>query len=197
MNADEILTKMPFLKVREGGRDGIAAFDCPPQNLKEAVSVLKSDFLFDSLCDIASVDMGENSPRRFGCVYHFYSMKGKSYLRLASFAESAETPKLQSISDIFANANWFEREAFDMMGIVFEGHPDLRRILMWDKYEWHPLRKDFPLAGRESTLPDTYEDAVGDDPMFVKPAPMEGGPFHSEPGAKFAACKEPRSREQK
>ena len=84
-----------------------------------------------------------------------------------------------------------------MMGIVFEGHPDLRRILMWDKYEWHPLRKDFPLAGRESTLPDTYEDAVGDDPMFVKPAPMEGGPFHSEPGAKFAACKEPRSREQK
>ena len=188
---------MPYLKIREGGKDGILAFDCPPQNLKDAVLCLKNDFGFDSLCDIASVDLGAGKTPRFGCVYHFYSILDRAYLRLASFCESADEPKLESISGIFGNANWLEREAYDMMGISFENHPDLRRILMWDGYPWHPLRKDFPLAGREAPLPETYEDAVGDDPMFVRPAPMEGGPFHSNAGANFAACKEPRSREQK
>ena len=197
MNTEEFLTKMPYLKIREGGKDGIIAFDCPPRNLKEAVLRLKNEFAFDSLCDIASVDMGEGKTPRFGCVYHFYSTSALAYLRLASFCESAEKPALSSIADLFGNADWFEREAYDMMGIDFEGHPDLRRILMWEGYEWHPLRKDFPLAGREASLPETYEDAVGDDPMFVRPAPMEGGPFHSSAGAKFTACREPRSREQK
>ena len=122
-------------------------------------------------------------------------MKGKYYLRLASFAESAENPKLQSISDIFANANWFEREAFDMMGIVFEGHPDLRRILMWENYPWHPLRKDFPLAGREAPLPPLFDGQTDSDAAII-PAPEEGGPFHSpSAGVSTAAEKEPRSAE--
>ena len=195
MDSEKIISELPFLKPRKS-IDSIAAFDCPPENLVKAAKTLRDSFDCNSLQDIAAIDMGVDSNPRFGAVYHFYSHSRKGYVRLVAMCKSSAKPVLPTLSNVFNNANWFEREAFDMMGIVFDGHRDLRRILMWDAYCWNPLRKDFPLAGREAPLPDTYEDAVGDDPMFVVPAPMEGGPFASKAGAKFTACKEPRSREK-
>lgn len=195
MTNEEFLQKAPFLKVREGGKDSIMAFDCAPSDLLKAVDVAKSCG-FDMLSDIASLDMGEDEKPRFSCVYHFYSTTNKEYLRLVCACESEESPKLPSLSSYFGNANWFEREAFDMMGIVFENHPDLRRILMWDSYPYNPLRKDFPLAGKDAPIPEIYEDVSGDAPLKVVPAPMEGGPFHSNAGAKTSAEKEPRSHQQ-
>ena len=76
-------------------------------------------------------------------------------------------------------------EVFDMMGIDFIGHPDLRRILMWEGYPYHPLRKDFPLAGKSSDMPDV---------AFTDPVPLEGGPFVTSPGNKDSADREPRVR---
>lgn len=81
-----------------------------------------------------------------------------------------------SISNIWPAANWHEREAYDMFGIKFEGHPDLKRILMWTGYPYYPLRKDFPLAGIETDLPG--KDVVEETKTKVMPAPLDGGPFH-------------------
>lgn len=196
MTSENILKAAPFLKPRAGGKDAWASFNVEPNDLLKAVEILVRDFAVDALADLAAIDMGLDAKERFGVVYHFYSNSRKAYVRLVAMCKSNQKPELPTLSKMFANADWFEREAFDMMGISFEGHRDLRRILMWDAYCWNPLRKDFPLAGKDAPLPDTYEDAIGDDPMFVKPAPMEGGPFTSQSGVKFTACKEPRSRQE-
>jgi hypothetical protein len=90
-------------------------------------------------------------------------------LKLSASEDELEVP---TVTGVWATADWHEREMFDMMGIRFTGHPDLRRILMWDGYPYYPLRKDFPLAGKPSDLPEV---------AFTKPAPLEGGPFVSVP----------------
>lgn len=190
LDIDTIL-EIEGVKVREGARDGLQAFDCEPASLLALVRLLKDEYFFDALADLCSIDMGEDVPRRFGCVYHLFSNQRKRFVRIASMCEDNSKPLLPSLSRLFHNADWHEREAYDMMGIVFDGHPNLTRVLMWDEYPWHPLRKDFPLAGREAPIPETYG---GDIPMKVAPAPEEGGPFHSMPGAKDAAGREPRSR---
>jgi len=86
---------------------------------------------------------------------------------------------------VWRTANWHEREIFDMMGIRFAGHGDLRRILMWEGYPHHPLRKDFPLAGKETEIPGV---------VFTKVTPMEGGPFVTLPSNDDAVAREPRVR---
>jgi len=191
MDRQKILSAMPYLKLRPSA-DGMQAFDCPAPKLKDAVKTLRDNYAVEALCDIASIDMGEAAgDARFGAVYHFFSHSRKVYLRLVCMCQSAAAPVLDSIVEIFPAADWHEREAFDMMGIKFEGHPDLRRILMWDAYPWHPLRKDFPLAGREAPLPDSFED--NEDATKVIVTPMEGGPFFSSQGDSFAAMREPHS----
>lgn len=193
MEKEKILSELPFLTERKSA-DGMPSFDCRPEDLVKAAQILRDKFEFQSLNDISAVDFGANlASRRFGAVYHFFSHTQKCYLRLAVVCESAEEPKLPSLCPVFKGADWLEREAFDMMGIVFEGHPRLARILMWDSYPWHPLRKDFPLEGREAPLPPTFEG--NENATKVVPAPEEGGPFHSPSGGvKFVAQKEPRSR---
>ena len=143
MDSEKIISELPFLKPRKSS-DSIAAFDCPPENLVKAAKTLRDSFDCNSLQDIAAIDMGVDSNPRFGAVYHFYSHSKKKYARLVCMCADSENPALPSLCGVFKGADWHEREAFDLMGITFEGHPSLRRILMWDSYPWHPLRKDFP-----------------------------------------------------
>jgi len=113
-------------------------------------------------------------------VIHLLSTTHKEYVRLHVGAVNDAVP---SVSSLHPGANWHEREAFDMFGIRFDGHPDPRRILMWDAYPYHPLRKDFPLAGIEVPFPAA--DVAEVTGQSVKPAPMMGGPFVS-PGGKMS-----------
>lgn len=175
--------------------DGILAFDCNKNVLLRVASRLRDEYEFQVLTDLASIDMGVDAgERRFGAVYHFYSHTKKMYVRVVAMCDSSESPTLPSLCSVYKGADWLEREAYDLMGIVFEGHPSLRRILMWDGYPYHPLRKDFPLAGKEAPLPPTFEG--NEDATSVVPAPEEGGPFHSpNTGVRFASEREPRSVE--
>ncbi len=117
-------------------------------------------------------------------VYYLYSMANGAHLRLKlRVPEEANT--VDRVSDIWPTANWHEREAYDMMGIRFDGHPDLRRILMWEGYPYFPLRKDFPLEGLSSEMPDV---------AFTKVTPMEGGPFVTVPSTATSKDREPRAR---
>ena len=139
---------------------------------------------FDYLLDITSIDNFGEEPR-FEVIYHLYSMPHAAYLRL-KLKISEELGAIETVSDIWPTANWREREIYDMMGIKFDGHPDLRRILMWDGYPYFPLRKDFPLAGLPSEMPDV---------AFTKITPLEGGPFVTIPSTAGSKDREPRARE--
>jgi len=91
-----------------------------------------------------------------------------------------------SVTGVWRGANWHEREIYDLMGIRFIGHPDLRRIIMWEGYPYYPLRKDFPLTGKPTELPEV---------AFSKAAPIEGGPFVTTPGGRDATAREPRAKD--
>jgi NADH-quinone oxidoreductase subunit C len=111
-------------------------------------------------------------------------MAQRCHLRLRTEV-SEEKSELPSVAGVWRTANWQEREVYDMMGLRFRGHPDLRRILMWEGYPYFPLRKDFPLAGKPSEMPDV---------AFSKPAPLEGGPFVTSAGGADSIAREPRAR---
>ena len=124
----------------------------PKERIIEVCKFLKEDsgLRFDLLADLCGIDM--NTPtKRFGVIYNLYSYRNKHRIRLKTFAEE-EHPKVPTVTVVWGTANWHEREAFDMYGILFEGHPDLRRIYMPDEFEYFPLRKDFPLMGIRGSL---------------------------------------------
>ena len=124
----------------------------PKEQIVEVCKFLKEDneLCFDFLADVCGIDMNTPS-KRFGVIYNLYSYTNKHRIRLKTFTEE-EHPKVPSVTGLWGTANWHERETFDMFGIVFEGHPDLRRIYMPDEFEYHPLRKDFPLMGIRGSL---------------------------------------------
>jgi NADH-quinone oxidoreductase subunit C len=153
------------------------------RDLRELATSCRDDLSFDYLLDITSVDNFGSEPR-FELVYELYSMRHGVHLRV-KLSLSEDDPTVDTISDVWPTANWHEREIWDMMGLRFNGHPDLRRILMWEGYPYFPLRKEFPLAGKSSDVPD-----VG----FTSIAPMEGGPFVTQPSVATAKDREPRSR---
>jgi NADH-quinone oxidoreductase subunit C len=99
---------------------------------------------FDMLTDLTAVDRLPADPR-FEVVYNLYSFPHNRRLRLK--ASVPENGTIATVEGVWKAANWLEREVYDLFGVVFEGHPDLRRILLWDGYVGHPLRKDFPLHG--------------------------------------------------
>ncbi len=138
---------------------------------------------FNYLVDISSVDNYGEDPR-WTVVYHLRAIGNGDEIRLKTDV-SEEKSELPSVLPIWRTANWHEREVYDMMGIRFAGHPDLRRILMWEGYPYFPLRKDFPLAGKPTDLPGV---------AFTKPAPLEGGPFVTVPSSGDAIGREPRVR---
>jgi NADH-quinone oxidoreductase subunit C len=101
---------------------------------------------FDYLSDIGGVDLGEFASPRFAVAYQLYSIEKNHRLRVKVFVEE-DDPRLPTACGVWKAANWLEREIFDMFGVTFDGHPDLRRILMPADYEGYPLRKDFPIKG--------------------------------------------------
>jgi NADH-quinone oxidoreductase subunit C len=139
---------------------------------------------YDMLLDLCSVDLNGNDPR-FEVVYELASLSATTRLRLKA-ALSEDEPEIDSVTDVWATANWHEREVWDMMGIRFRNHPDLRRILMWEGYPYHPLRKEFPLGGFPTDVPDV---------AFTETAPLAGGPFVTIPTDGNTEVREPRARE--
>jgi NADH-quinone oxidoreductase subunit C len=152
-------------------------------DLRDIAKFCCDNLSFDYLLDITSIDNFGEEPR-FQIVYHLYSMPHAVHLRL-KLKLSEKIGALDTVSDIWPTADWHEREIYDMMGIKFNGHPDLRRILMWDGYPFFPLRKDFPLAGLPSDMPDV---------AFTKVTPLEGGPFVTVPSTAGSKDREPRAR---
>lgn len=118
--------------------------------LAAAAAFLRDELGFDMLMDLTAVDYLPRSPR-YELVCHLYSTGHNYRLRLKCPLDG-EDPSVASLTPVWAGADWFEREVFDMFGIRFEGHPDLRRILMYDGFKGHPLRKDYPLKGRQPRI---------------------------------------------
>jgi NADH-quinone oxidoreductase subunit C len=162
---------------------GETTFTIAASDLREIAEFCREELSFDYLIDVTSIDNFGEEPR-FEIVYHLYSMAHGVHLRL-KLNVPEEANAVDTISDIWPTANWHEREAYDMMGIKFNGHPDLRRILMWEGYPYFPLRKDFPLEGLPSEMPDV---------AFTKVTPMEGGPFVTVPSTATSKDREPRAR---
>ena len=153
------------------------------EKIFDVCSFAKKQLGFDYLVDISSVDNYGEDPR-WTVVYHLRCLTSGVELILKTDV-SEEKSELPSVLPVWRTANWHEREIYDMMGIRFAGHPDLRRILMWEGYPYHPLRKDFPLAGKSSEVPEI---------AFTQPAPMEGGPFVTIAGGNDSIAREPRVR---
>lgn len=137
----------------------------------------------DYLVDICSLDNYGSDPR-WTVVYHLRDIVNGIEIRLKTDV-SEEKSSLPSVIGVWRTANWHEREVYDLMGIRFSNHPDLRRILMWEGYPYHPLRKDFPLAGKPTELPGV---------AFTRVTPMEGGPFVTVAGGNDSIAREPRVR---
>ena len=162
---------------------GETTFVILPAHLRETAKFCRDELGLDYLLDITSVDNFGEEPR-FEIVYELYSMSLATHLRL-KLSVSEDVGEVPTVSDIWPTANWHEREIFDMMGIRFTNHPDLRRILMWDGYPYFPLRKEFPLEGLPSNMPDV---------AFSESAPLEGGPFVTLPSTATTKDREPRAR---
>jgi NADH-quinone oxidoreductase subunit C len=129
---------------------------------------------FEQLVDLCGVDYADyrNEPwegRRFCVVSHLLSVTHNRRLRLKVFAPDDEMPSVPSLTEIWASVNWFEREAFDLFGIVFEGHEDLRRILTDYGFIGHPMRKDFPVSGHVEMRYDPEKKRVIYQPVTIEP----------------------------
>ncbi len=150
------------------------------EKLYDILVNLRKEHKMVMLLDISSVDHLHDSPR-FEVVYELATVNDRQHIRVkAAVTEGQSVPTAVTI---WKTANWHEREIFDMMGIEFIDHPEMTRILMWEGYEHYPLRKDFPLAGIESEIPDADFSA--------HQAPLEGGPFVTTPGAASRVDAEP------
>jgi len=150
-------------------------------SLHDVLAACRNELGYAMVLDISSVDHFGTDPR-FEIVYELATVDDSKRLRVK--AKAAEDEPVPTSTDLWGGADWHEREVWDMMGIPFSGHPNLKRILMWEGYPYFPLRKDFPLAGRPSEMPDVAFSGV---------APMEGGPFVTCAGAN-TVVREPRAR---
>jgi NADH-quinone oxidoreductase subunit C len=149
--------------------------------LHDVLAKCHKDLGYEMILDISSIDHFGEDPR-FEIVYEIATLDDSKHLRIK--AKVGEDEKVPSATDIWLGADWHEREVWDMMGIPFSGHPNMKRILMWEGYPFFPLRKDFPLAGRPTDMPDV---------AFTGVAPLEGGPFVTSAGGEDVARREPRA----
>jgi len=148
----------------------------PHDRLRDALRVLRDrpELRFEILADLCGVDYstyggeGRDGPR-FAVVYHLLSLAHNWRLRVRCFAPDDELPVVESAVEIWPCANWFEREAFDLFGIMFPGHPDLRRILTDYGFVGHPFRKDFPISGHVEMRYDPEQGRVVYQPVTIEP----------------------------
>lgn len=146
------------------------------EHYRAAMQILRdhSACRFEQMMDLCGVDFlqypaGSAGGQRFGVVLHLLSVSLNQRLRVKVFAPDDVAPILPSVIDIWSSANWFEREAFDLFGIVFEGHDDLRRILTDYGFIGHPFRKDFPLSGHVEMRYDAEQKRVVYQPVTIEP----------------------------
>ncbi len=149
--------------------------EVPRDRLHETCLILRDtpELGFEILIDICGVDYleygeGEHSGDRFAAVYHLLSVSNNQRIRVKTFLDS-EAPRVDSVIDIWASANWYEREAYDLFGILFVGHPDLRRLLTDYGFVGHPFRKDFPLIGNVEMRYDPERERVVYEPVSIVP----------------------------
>jgi len=158
---------------------GELSIEVTPDNIVAACESLSShnDLAFTQLTDLCGVDYsayGAEKPGfhwrkpRYAVVYHLLSVKHNQRIRVKSFIDG-DMPKIDSVVGIWAGADWFEREAFDLFGIVFDGHPDLRRILTDYGFIGHPFRKDFPISGHVEMRYDPEQKRVIYQPVSIEP----------------------------
>ena len=185
MNLEEAASKLQdkFEIVQRTDFRGETSLELALGQIEEACKFAKEQLGFNFLSDLSSVDNFGDEPR-YEVVYELYSLELNIHLRLKTRV-SEDDLEVPSVAHLWATANWHEREVYDMMGIRFSGHPDLRRILMWEGYPYYPLRKDFPLEGKPSDMPDV---------AFSQPAPLAGGPFVTLPSSGHIEDREPRAR---
>ena len=145
---------------------GQIIFDIVPSAIIEVVTYLRSKkgFSFTTLIDITAIDFPAKE-KRFQLIYHFLSMTENKRCKIIMAVSDQETVK--SVTSVFECANWFEREIFDLFGITFSSHPDLRRILTDYGFEGHPLRKDFPTTGFLEVRYDEVEKRVVYEPTSL------------------------------
>jgi NADH-quinone oxidoreductase subunit C len=134
----------------------------PPSKIVAVMTELRDnpETKFDMLIDVTAIDWYKTKKQRFEVVYFLYSLQYKARLRVKVPLSDNENPRCPSLVEVWESANWYERETYDMYGIIFEGHPDLRRFYMPEDFRdpesgepLYPLRKDFPLMGIPGTLP--------------------------------------------
>ena len=123
---------------------------CHAQDIVKIVTILKnsSQLKFDLLVDVTAIDWLDSKEERFEMVYHLLSISKRYRLRIKTKLTEAK-PEIETLTGLYKSANWQERETYDMYGIKFTGHPDLRRILLYEEFVGHPLRKDYPVQGKQ------------------------------------------------
>jgi NADH-quinone oxidoreductase subunit C len=179
--------KGPFGELLEGpvafrGEATLTVRDA--EQIGEVCQRAKQEWGCNLLLDITGIDNYGEDPR-WTVVYELYGLEHGCHLRLKTNV-SEEKSELPTVSTVWRAADWHEREVYDMLGIRFRGHPDPRRILMWEGYPYYPLRKDFPLGGKRSESPGI---------AFSETASLEGGPFVTVTGVRDATEREPRVRQ--
>ena len=131
-----------------------------------------ADLRFEQMVDLSGVDYSAHAGwegKRYAAVLHLVSVTHNQRLRLRTFAEDDGFPVLPSINEVWSSANWYEREAFDLFGIHFDGHADLRRILTDYGFVGHPFRKDFPISGHVEMRYDPEQKRVVYQPVTIEP----------------------------
>jgi NADH-quinone oxidoreductase subunit C len=138
---------------------GMLTLTTKRENIREVITYLRDhkEFRFIFQTDLCGVHYPENSGNEFAVVYHLHSLETNTRMRVKVFAP-AEDPSVPTVSDIHLSANWQERETYDFFGIIFTGHPDLRRILNMDEMDYFPMRKEYPLEdqGRRDKVDEMF-----------------------------------------
>jgi NADH-quinone oxidoreductase subunit C len=145
---ETVKTKFADQVLGTGAHAGQPWVDVKRDRIADIVKMLRDEAGYDMLTDVTAVDyLNQGMPERYAVVYQFYSVKENTRARVKAWVPEAD-PTIDSVSALYRSAPWAEREVWDLMGIKFKGHPDLKRIQLPENYEGHPLRKDYPLTGR-------------------------------------------------